>query len=69
MAETVTGTVCACPECGGRMVKASFVVINRSGDKKQQWRCVVCGRRTLNPKEVKRANSSTNTTENVTDQA
>ncbi|MBU1067298.1 hypothetical protein KKE60_05895 [Patescibacteria group bacterium] len=45
------GRVRRCPECGGAVVRAGVVRINRSGDEKQQWKCAACGRRTLNPKE------------------
>lgn len=40
-----------CPECSSTMVKAGFRVVNRKGDKKQQWICTnkKCNRRTLNP--------------------
>ena len=67
MSKAVTDYGRRCPECNGRMVKSSSVIINRSRDKKQQWICVVCLRRTLNPRvencpeEVNRV--STNTTD------
>jgi len=40
-----------CPECGKRVVKAGKVIVNRAGTIRQQWKCMSCGRRTLNPKE------------------
>jgi len=42
-----------CPECGNTVVKAGRVTINRSGRKKQQWKCMICGRRTLKPLKKK----------------
>lgn len=38
-----------CPECFNPMVRSGVVTINRSKHTKQQWKCPVCGRRTLNP--------------------
>ena len=38
-----------CPECGGRMVRIGMVRVNRAGDRKQNWVCTLCRRKTLNP--------------------
>lgn len=34
-----------CPECGTKMGKAGFVMINRN-EKRQRYRCSKCGRTT-----------------------
>jgi len=42
-------TIKLCPECTNRMIKSGKIRINRAGDKKQQYLCTICGRRTVNP--------------------
>jgi len=38
-----------CPECGGKVIRAGKLRVNRKGNTRQQWRCPNCGRRTVNP--------------------
>ena len=52
--QDVEGNIIGCRYCGSRSIR-KFGYLYRANSKRQQWRCNSCGKRTVNPSILEKA--------------